>query len=112
MACLLVPASAAILVSGAKKKIPAELHPERLELMLWGGTAMLIVDHLMTGELVPYPPFLTAMNNPADTATMFHEIATTGVLMTVLVFAIWMGIILIEKASLTWREKRLSRKVL
>lgn len=98
MACLLVPASAAILVSGAKKKIPAELHSERLELMLWGGTAMLIVDHLMTGELVPYPPFLTAMNNPADTATMFHEIATTGVLMTVLVFAIWVGMIVVERS--------------
>ena len=97
MACFLVPTSAAILVSGAKKKIPAELHPERLELMLWGGTAMLIVDHLMTGELVPWPPFLTAMNDPADTVVMFREIATTGVLMTVLVFAIWFGMIAVER---------------
>ena len=98
MACLLVPASAAILVSGAKKKIPVEFRPERLELMLWGGTAMLIVDHLMTGELAPYPPFLTAMNNPADTATMFHEIATKGVWMTVLVFGMWFGMIVVERS--------------
>lgn len=97
MACFVVPAAAAILVSGAKKKIPAELHPERLELMLWGGTAMLVVDHLMTGELVLYPPFLTAMNNPADTATMFQEIATTGVFMTLLVFAMWFGMIVLER---------------
>ncbi len=104
MACLLVPASAAILVSGAKKKIPVEFHPERLELMLWGGTAMLIVDHLMTGELVPYPPFLTAMNNPADTATMFHEIATTGVWMTVLVLMIWIGMIALER-FVSWKGR-------
>ncbi len=97
MACLIVPASAAILVSGAKKKIPAELHPERLEWMLWGGTGMLIVDHLMTGELVPYPPFLTAMDNPADTVVMFQEIATTGVFMTLLVFAMWFGMIAYER---------------
>ena len=97
MACLIVPASAAIFVSGAKKKIPAELHPERLEWMLWGGTGMLIVDHLMTGELVPYPPFLTAMDNPADMAVMFREIATTGVFMTLLVFAMWFGMIAFER---------------
>lgn len=99
MACFVVPTSAAVLVSGAKKKIPAELHPERLELMLWGGTAMLVVDHLMTGELVPYPPFLTAMKDPADMAVMFQEIATTGVLMTILVFAIWFGMIAFERFS-------------
>lgn len=97
MACLIVPASAAILVSGAKKKIPAELHPERLEWMLWGGTGMLVVDHLMTGELVPYPPFLTAMNTPAEQAVMFQEIATTGVVMTLLVFAMWFGMIAYER---------------
>lgn len=97
MACLIVPASAAILISGAKKKIPADWHLERLEWMLWGGTGMLVVDHLMTGELVPYPPFLTAMDNPADTAVMFQEIATTGVLMTVLVFAMWFGMIAYER---------------
>ena len=104
MACLLVPASAAILVSGAKKKIPAELHPERLEWMLWGGTAMLVVDHLMTGELVPYPPFLTAMNNPAEQAVMFQEIATAGVVMTLLVFAMWFVMIAYERFAGRRRE--------
>lgn len=104
MACLIVPASAAMLVSGAKKKIPAELHPERLEWMLWGGTAMLVVDHLMTGELVPYPPFLTAMNTPAEQAVMFQEIATTGVLMTLLVFAMWFGMIAFERFASRRRE--------
>lgn len=104
MACFVVPASAAMLVSGAKKKISAEFHPERLELMLWGGTAMLVVDHFMTGELVLYPPFLTAMDNPADTATMFHEIATTGVLMALLVFAMWFGTIVFERFVRRRRE--------
>lgn len=99
-----------MLVSGVKKKIPAELHPERLELMLWGGTAMLVVDHLMTGELAPYPPFLTAMNNPADTATMFYEVATTGVLMTVVVFALWAGTLFFEKISRMWKEKKFSQE--
>ena len=97
MACLVVPASAAVVVSGMRKKIPASLHPERLELLLWGGTAMLLVDHVMTGELVPFPPFLTKMQNAADAAAMVHEIATTGVLMTAFVFALWAGSLLLER---------------
>jgi hypothetical protein len=45
---------------------------------------LLAFEHLWHGEIVPWPPFLTAMNNPADIAPMLHEIATIGIGMAVM----------------------------
>ena len=60
-----------------------------LNLMLWGGVVLLALEHLWHGEIVPFPPFLTAMRNPDEIAPMFHEIATFGVTMAVVVTAVW-----------------------
>ena len=57
--------------------------------MLWGGSALLIFEHVWHGEIVPYFPFLTAAQNPQDTAAMLHEMSTVGVAMAVLVTLIW-----------------------
>ena len=57
------------------------------------GTAGL--EHLWHGEIVPWPPFLTAMENPADIAPMLHEIATTGTGMAVFVTIFWLLIVTI-----------------
>ena len=32
--------------------------------MLWGGVILLAIEHMWHGEVVPFPPFLTAMNDP------------------------------------------------
>ena len=45
-----------------------------LELMLWGGTLMLLVDHLVNGELF---------------AWNLRELLTIGVPMSVVVTAVW-----------------------
>ncbi len=58
--------------------------------MLWGGVALLAVEHMWHGEVVPFPPFLTAMNNPADIPEMLHEMATVGVGMAALVTVVWL----------------------
>ena len=58
--------------------------------MLWGGVALLAVEHMWHGEVVPFPPFLTAMNNPADIPEMLHEMATAGVGMAALVTVVWL----------------------
>jgi len=89
MACFVAPTVAAIITTRFRKKVPAKLHIEWLILMLWGGVIMLIVDHLFTGELVPFPPFLTAMQNPTDIPVMVNEILTVGTTMTVAIFFIW-----------------------
>ncbi len=93
MACFLVPGSEGVVVTLLAKVIGKE-RAERLKLrwlswMLWGGTALLAIEHIWHGEVVPWPPFLTAMSNPADTQAMLHEMATHGVLMASMVTMAW-----------------------
>ena len=39
-----------------------------LELTLFGGSALLAGEHILHGEVTPYPPFLTAAGESADAA--------------------------------------------
>jgi hypothetical protein len=71
-----------------------------LNMLLWGGVALLAVEHVWHGEVVPWPPFLTAMANPADIPVMLHEMSLVGGLMTVTVFTVW-GLILTIPRILT-----------
>ncbi|WP_242457255.1 hypothetical protein [Treponema zioleckii] len=96
MACFLVPLTEGIVLTVAKKLafkrnadsvIKAKL--ENLEKMLYGGSFLLAIEHIYHGEVVLYPPFLTAMKNPEDIPEMLHEMATVGVSMAVAVTAIW-----------------------
>lgn len=89
MACLLVPATAAIITTASKKKVPSKYHLEWLNTLLWGGAVMLLVEHIAHGEIVFYPPFLTAMQNPADISVMLQEIAIVGGGMVVAIVAVW-----------------------
>ena len=114
MACFLVPAGEAIVTTvvqkvmeskekkdGGKKASIAGLKWSRrlgwLNKMLWGGTILLALEHVWHGEVVPWPPFLTAMENPADVAPMLHEIATIGVAMAVTVTVIWGIMVLVAE---------------
>lgn len=114
MACFLVPAAEAVVATAAyvivknkEKKIAApKLSEGRSEIsdenkiswsrklswllaLLWGGVILLAFEHFWHGEIVPYPPFLSAMSDPADAAEMFHEMATVGVSMALAVTAVW-----------------------
>ena len=60
-----------------------------LSYLLWGGVVLLAFEHVWHGEVVPWFPFLTAMNDPGDTMEMLHEMATVGVSMACLVTAVW-----------------------
>ena len=53
--------------------------------MLWGGVLLLCIEHMWHGEVVPFPPFLTAMNAPEEIPAMLGEMATVGVSMAILV---------------------------
>lgn len=117
MACFLVPAAEAAAVSiaariigkkegqakpAAEGKLPFSRKLKWLTNLLWGGSALLAFEHVWHGEVVPWFPFLTAAGNPADAAEMFHEMATVGVTMAVLVTAVW-GVMLAVSAAM---EKR------
>jgi len=60
-----------------------------LNALLWGGVILLAFEHVWHGEVVPWPPFLTAMANPADIPIMLHEMATIGTAMSAVVVGMW-----------------------
>lgn len=113
MACFLVSAAEAAAVSALKKaeekkeanendkevkseniSIPMSEKLRWLSSLLWGGAVLLAFEHVWHGEVVPWFPFLTAMNDPADTAVMLHEMATVGVCMALLITAVWVAMCL------------------
>lgn len=128
MACFIVPAAEAVIVTAAAaimhskekkrrealKSAQGEAFDESahegfskklywLAYLLWGGVILLAFEHLWHGEIVPWFPFLTAAESAESTAEMLHEMATVGVTMALLVTAVW-GIIvgvsyLIEKRT-------------
>lgn len=114
MACFVVPAAEAVVttvvskVMESKESTQEAVHTEEngmattetgripfsrklkwLNNLLWGGSALLAFEHVWHGEIVPWLPFLSAANNPADTVEMLHEMSTTGVAMALVVTAVW-----------------------
>jgi len=107
MACFLAPATAAVVTTSMRKKIPQKYHIEWLNAMLWGGVAMLMIEHIAHGEVVLFPPFLTAMENPADTIVMLKEIATIGTAMMIAIFVVWAVMVLVANTVAKIREKKI-----
>jgi len=93
MACFLVPTAVGIITTVARKKFQKEWHIDWFNTMVWGGAVALAVDHYAHGEIVPWPPFLTAMRTPADAATMFAEMMLVGISMTIALVAAWTAMI-------------------
>jgi hypothetical protein len=69
--------------SALKRHIPA------LEKMLWGGSVMLVVDHVINGELTWRFPFFTALENAGGGAIMLREMLTVGLPMSLVITAVW-----------------------
>lgn len=67
--------------------------------MLWGGVILLCIEHMWHGGVVPFPPFLTAMNDPSEIPVMLHEMATVGVGMALLVTLVWFIAIFVADAA-------------
>jgi hypothetical protein len=71
-----------------------------LSWLLWGGAVLLMFEHLWHGEITPWFPFLTAAANPADMVEMFHEMATVGVTMALIVTAAWAAMVAVATAMM------------
>lgn len=124
MACFVVPAAEAIIVTAAY--VAAKKKEQKIEApkladgnkfaeteakitwskrlswllgMLWGGVLLLAFEHFWHGEVVPFPPFLTAMATPEDTNAMLYEMSTVGVSMAVTVTAVWGVICAVAEAK-------------
>lgn len=91
MACFVAPLVQAIATTAyrklSRKPVPASL--KTLETMLWGGSVMLIVDHVINGELTWQFPFFTALSQTGGAAQMWREILTVGVPMCLVITAVW-----------------------
>ena len=85
-------------LTGSDRKIPWSRKLRWLSWLLWGGALLLAYEHVWHGEVVPWFPFLTAMNDPGDTAEMLHEMATIGVTMAGIVTGVWVCICLAADA--------------
>jgi hypothetical protein len=134
MACFLVSLGEAIIVGAAKHIVSygekkASVKPREqvqkvrfgsdikwskklsyLEMMALGGSFLLAGEHVLHGEVVPYPPFLTAMTNPDDTVSMLNEIGTVGVTMAVCLTLVW-GVGVLVADYLKYRShKKISDK--
>ena len=135
MACFLVPVTEAIVTTIAAKAVKSREKEEAVKLtlsdgsvqeavkikfsvelgwlnkLLWGGSALLAFEHLWHGEVVPFFPFLTAVEN-GEAAEMLAEMGTAGVMMAVLVTAVWVGMLavssVVEKRAL--RAPKLSKE--
>lgn len=97
MACFIAPMSLAIVTTIFRKKIPENLKIGWLNVMIWGGVIMLAVEHIAHREVVLYPPFLTAMQTPAEIPVMLQEMATIGGTMTIAIVCIWLSMVFISQ---------------
>ena len=101
MSCFVVPLVQAIATSSLRKfgsgngfigrNLPS------LEKMLWGGTIMLIVDHIINGELTWRFPFFTALGQEGGGLVMLREMLTVGVPMSVVITLAWVVYALIKE---------------
>lgn len=94
MACFVVPLAQAVATTLYRRKLERSASSsaasfKKLELMLWGGSAMLIVDHIINGELMPVFPFFSALLVEGGGLTMLREMLTVGVPMSLLVTGLW-----------------------
>ena len=96
MACFIVPLTQAIATTAYRRSTENVqrdnfLHRnlKTLEQMLWGGSLMLIVDHVINGEVTWHYPFFTALELEGGAMVMLREMLTVGVPMSVLVTLAW-----------------------
>jgi hypothetical protein len=93
MACFVVPLVQAVATSALRKWGKKDgfigRHLASLELMLWGGTVMLIVDHVINGELTWKFPFFTALTETGGGAVMLREMLTVGLPMSLIITLVW-----------------------
>ena len=83
-----------------------------LELTLFSGSFLLAIEHILHGEVVPFPPFLTAASNPADLAEMLTEMGTVGVAMLAILLVAWgVGVLIADYFKFKKRKKGLKEAV-
>ena len=78
-----------------------------LEGALFTGSFLLAGEHVLHGEVTPYPPFLTAAGEgPEAVSEMLTEMGTVGVAMLGIVVAFWaIGVLIYDIVKYRRRKK-------
>lgn len=107
MSCFIVPLTQAVITTAYRKRHQKEIespnapalkrHLPALEKMLWGGSVMLIVDHVINGEVTWRYPFFTALESADGANVMLKEMLTVGLPMSVVITLVWIGYALIKE---------------
>ena len=108
MSCFVVPLAQAVVTSTIRKSNDNNnrsdhsafaRHLPALEKMLWGGSLMLVVDHIINDELTWRFPFFTALEQAGGGAVMLREMLTVGVPMSLAITAVWAVYSLLKERS-------------
>ena len=110
MSCFIVPLTQALVTTAYRKKHEKSINSAEssalkrnipaLEKMLWGGSVMLIVDHVINGEVTWRYPFFTALEQAGGASVMLREMLTVGLPMSVVLTLVWIGYSLIKERRL------------
>ena len=106
MACFSAPLAAAIATGIVRRGIAAKTVEQPgtiswatklgwLEKLFFGGCILLAFEHVWHGEIIFKFPFLTGVRD-GNTSEVLREIATVGSAMTVLIVAVWIGMLIVS----------------
>ena len=103
MACFTVPLAGAVAAGAAHKALGSSHSNPFIARLPWlvkmslGGSFLLAIEHISHGEIILTPPFRTAAKEgPEAMSAMFHEMATVGVSMAVLLTVVWVGMVVVS----------------
>jgi len=92
MACFITPLIIGVVLT-IIRKLWRGAEKFRLDILLYlmlGGALVLVAEHVWHGEVVPWPPFLTAMQSPEDILVIISEMTRVGGTMTIAVTGAWL----------------------
>ncbi|NLL94673.1 MAG: hypothetical protein GX224_02805 [Thermoplasmatales archaeon] len=95
MACFLVPAAIGIFTLAIRNKVPEKYHIGWLNVMIWASVIALAVEHVWSGEIVPWFPFLTAVED-GNTMEMLVEMAQIGIPMALAAIGAWAALVFVH----------------
>ena len=104
MACFIVPLAQAVATTVYRNRTASTnrntfliRNVGSLEKMLWGGSLMLVIDHILNGELIGSFPFFTALQTQGGGWTMLQEMLTVGLPMSLIVTLVWLVLCLAKE---------------
>ncbi|MCC6025248.1 MAG: hypothetical protein LM555_02990 [Desulfurococcaceae archaeon] len=92
VACFITPLVVGVVLA-VVKRLWRGAERARLDILVYlmlGGALVLVAEHAWHGEIVPWPPFLTAMKSPEDIPVVINEMTRVGGAMTLAVTGAWL----------------------